>query len=25
VGNAQVLEIPQTFDQPALDGSGSAP
>lgn len=25
VGNAQVLEIPATFDQPALDGSGPSP
>ena len=25
LGNAQILEIPQTFDQPALDGSGSTP
>lgn len=25
VGNAQVLEIPQTFEQPALEGSGPAP
>lgn len=25
LGNAQILEIPQTFEQPALDGSGSTP
>ena len=25
VGNAQILEIPQTFEQPALEGSGPAP
>ncbi|MFM1965826.1 MAG: hypothetical protein RL134_1551 [Actinomycetota bacterium] len=25
LGNAQILEIPQTFEQPALDGSGSSP
>lgn len=25
VGNAQVLEIPATFDQPALEGAGSSP
>ena len=25
LGNAQVLEIPQTFEQPALDGSGPTP
>ena len=25
VGNAQILEIPSTFDQPALEGAGSSP
>ena len=25
LGNAQILEIPQTFEQPALDGSGPTP